>query len=316
MAITRISPISGKAGDLASVNARRASRRWLVQTNSRYDDEFAVLNAGINGGVFPTPFLSFHPTWLGLLCRSLRADQDEGAPLKWIVVAEYSSEPLSNAERQGQFIPPLDRPAVIRQRKNQYSKPQAKDVNGKPYTNSANDPTDPPIELPRGYPVFIITKNVAAVPAGLLQYGDAINAAPFFIEDVFVDTYQARIDDWERSALTSEIDSTGNEWQYFVFTWSIELNQQDTIGQNVDGAPPGAPSGWLVQYLDAGYRCFRSGGGTLKKYNILDDSTPPQPITSVALLNGGGGQLASGSDPYYRIRHGYYEVDFNLFPLS
>ena len=172
------------------------------------------------------------------------------------------------------------------------------------------------MKTPRAYPIYMITKTVAAVPAGLLQYGDAINNSPFFIEDLYVDTYQARIEDWERSPLTNEMDPNGNQWLYYVFTWSIELNQQDTVGQNADGAPVGAQCGWLVQYLDAGFRCFRSGGGTLKKYNILDDSTPPQPVTSPALLNGGGGQLASGSDPYYRIRHGYYEIDFNLFPLA
>ncbi len=314
MSVTSIHPLSGKDGEHGGITNRRASRRWLVKTNSRFDDETAVLAYGINNGFFPTPFWDWHPTWNGLLCRSMSAKQDEGAPQKWIAAAEYSSEPLSLLEQQIQFVPPLERPAKIRQRKSKYQKGQTKDINGKPYLNSAGDPVDPPIELPRGYPLYVITKNVAATPAAFMLDGDAINSYPFFIEDLYVAEYQARIDDWDRSDLQFENDIDGNLWEYYVLTWTIELNLFD-VDPNTGG-----PGGWLVVYLDQGLRQLRYVAGvgvTNKRYNILDDSVPPQPITSPALLDGAGRTLTNPTTdtPKYITRHGYFEVDFNDFPL-
>jgi hypothetical protein len=309
MAVTRISPLSGKEANHSGVQNRRASRRWIVLTNNRYDDEITVLTYGANNGFFPVPFVNNHPTWPGLICRSLIGRQDEIAPLKWIVTAEYSSEPITQATVASQFIPPLERPAQIRMRKSKYMKPQVKDILGQPYINSVGDPVDPPIELARGYPIYQITKNVAYAPPAFAVNGDCINSVPFFIENQFVDTYQARIEDWDRSELKDETDINGNLWQYYVLTWSIELNLVEVDNQ-------GAPTGWLVVYLNQGLRCRRSPD-RVHKFNIMDDSTPPQPITSPAQLDLNGFQITNptSATATYITRHGYFEADFNEFPL-
>lgn len=311
MAVTRVSPLPGKDGQLGDVNNRRATRRWLVLVSSRTDDEITVLQGGIQQGKLPTPFFDFHPTWFGLLCRSLRAEQDEGSPTKWIVTAEYSSQPLGQFQQYAQFTPPLDRPAQIRWRKNKYQKAQTNDATGQPYLNSAGDPFDPPVELARSYPVAVITKNVAATPAFFLTLGDAINSVPFFIEDLYVDTHQAKLDDWDRTELQIETDLNGALWLFYTLTWSCEINTDPGPATN-----PGS-GGWLVNVLDAGMQARRSGAGAGNKFKILDNSTPPQPITTPALLDGQGFQLQnpSASTAKYRTFHGFAEVDFNQFPL-
>ncbi len=224
MAVLAISPISGKSGGGQGVQQRIAVRRWLVQSNNRYDSEEEILTQGIIAGFFPTPFVDVHPTWPGLLCHSLTADQDELAPQKWIVAAQFASEPIPLYMQLNQFLAPLDRPAIIRQHISKRLEAQWRDIFGAAYVNSAGDPIDPPIELPRGFPQYIITKNVAEVPAPFLLKGDAINSQPFFVEDLYVDRYQARIVDWNRSEKMLEIDLYGNEWEYYVLNWVMELD--------------------------------------------------------------------------------------------
>ena len=305
MSVVSIAPISGKEGKFGLYKDSRASRSWQVLTNNRFDDEYYVVQTGIGLGYFPVPYLSTHPDSFILLCRSVSAKQDERAPLKWIVTAEYSGEPISIPDQQS-FVPPLQRPAVIRRRKNKYMKALDKDVDGDAIVNSAGDPFDPPPETPRGRPLITISKNVGFIPPGLSTYGDGINSLPFMCQGETFDQYTARIDDWDMSELKTETDPTGVPWQYYVFTWSFEIDTEE---------------GWKGSLLDCGFRERRAGGDGISKFNILDQATPPNPVSSPALLDGNGyslvsqGIVESADNAVYLPFDFYYETDFNQFPL-
>lgn len=312
MSLIRLSRIGGNSAKIGLVTDGRATVRWLGLTDNRYDDEISVLRDGIDMGDLPTPYLTPHPSSPVMTCRSLGGDQDERFPTKWIITAEYSSAPFGDAQQQANFLPPLDRPAIIRRRKNKYQKALDKDIDGKAILNAAKDPIDPSPEVPRGRPVIVITKNIGFIPANLSLYGDGINSTPFMCQGETFDSYSCRIDDWDLSEWKTETDANGVLWGYYTFTWSFEVNT-DPPSNTIGGVYSG---GWRAALLNAGYRCYRAGG-SIKKFQIYDNGTPPQPIQSPALLDAQGFLLDSpspSSATYVPFRF-FYEFDFNNYPL-
>lgn len=316
MAVISMEPLPDRQADLATFTDSRASRKWIALTNNRFDDEATVIVYGLANHILPEPWFDYHPTILRLLCRGLSAECDPRSPMKWIVTATYSCESSSLEKIQSQFLAPLSRPAKIRFRKNKYQKPVTKDINGKPFVNAAGDPFDPPVELARGHLVCAITKNVASPPAFMGVDGDVINSDPFIVIDelgssIYVDSCQAKVDECDLSDIQSERDSFGINYLFYTLNWSFEINREPPPVSN-----PGGKGGWRLALLNQGFRARRPGGQ--QTYNILDNSTPPQPISSPALLDSTGYILANPSPDtaVYLEFQAYYEMDFNFFPIS
>jgi len=313
MSVISMHPLPDRQADLSTFDDSRATMKWIALTNNKYDTEATVIQYGIANNILPEPWLAYHPTILPLLCRTLSAECDPRSPMKWIVTASYSAESTSLAKIQSQFLPPLSRPAKIKFRKNKYQKPAVKDINGKPFLNIVGDPFDPPVELPRSHLVCVITKNVAGPPPFFNVDGDVINTDPFQVTDelgntLFVDTHQAKVDDCDLSDIESETSTFGFTYLFYVLTWSFEVNRE----------PPsnGVGGGWRLSQLNQGFRARRPG--TTNAYNILDNSTPPQPISAPALLDSTGYVLQnpSADNAVYLEFQGFNEMDFNSFPLS
>ncbi len=273
------------------------TKKWIALTNNKYDTESVVIQYGIVNNILPQPWLNYHPTILPLLCRRLGAQCDPRSPMKWIVTAEYAAERTSLAKIQSQFLAPLNRPAKIKFRRNKYQKPVTKDIDGRPFVNAVGDPFDPPVEIAKGYLVCSITKNVAGPPIWYGVDGDVINSDPFVVVDelgsaVYVDSCQAKVDECDLSDVQSETSNFGFNYLFYVLNWSFEINREPP-----PATYPGGKGGWHLSLLNQGFRARRSsgGGGTAGIYNILDNSTPPQPISSPALLDRAGYLLANPS---------------------
>lgn len=302
MSVTRMSPLGGKQASFGLITSSRARRSWMALTSNRYDDESVVVPYGWNTGILPRPFIDRHPSSPILLCRTLEPVQTAESPLKWIITADYSSEPLTIQQQQAQFTPPLQRPAKISWRTNKYQQAIDKDVNGKAVINSAGDPFDPTMEVKRSKWLCTIIKNVAGVPPQIISFADGVNSAAFMVQGLSIPPLAARLDEINISELQEEVDGTGEHWQYFVFSWSFELE---------------LIKDWRLRPLDCGFRANIPGDGT-KRQMILDDNQPPQPVSSPALLDGNGYKLAnpSRSNAVFLSFVGYPEIDLNAFPLS
>lgn len=288
MSVHKMGLLPGRSADFSRVAEGKAELRWLAETDNNFDDELVVRGYGYGNGILPIPYVDFHPLYETGLCRSISFNQDSSAPRKWEIKATYSDAPIDNKE---QVQNPTERPAQIKWKAQPYRKAIEKDINGKAIVNSAGDYFDPPPEIDSSHWVVTITKNVVAVPSVILEYTDAINASSFTIQGIGIDTRVAKIVDLDIGDLQIECD-----FEYYVFTFSLEFR----------------PETWKLKPLDQGYR-YKSG--TSRK-QIMDDSTPPRPITSPKLLNGSGAVLPdpTTANAVFLSYDVYNEKDFSILP--
>ncbi len=191
-----------------------------------------------------------------------KVTQDDGAPRKWTIEAEYSSKPIKENESEEN---PLNRPARIRWRTANYRQAIWKDINDKAILNSAGDYFDPPVEVDRAYWTVSVSKNVADVPTFMLDYENAVNNAAITIGGVVIGQYEAKISDIEVSELKIEGD-----YQYFEFSYTLERRREKWIPLKV---------------LDQGYRQIDPANSE-KRIHIMDDSSVKRPVASLRLLDG------------------------------
>jgi hypothetical protein len=261
----------------------------LAVTSHNFHTSSDVYQYGLDNNILPLPYVSFHPVLVGHLCRSIKVTQDAGAPRQWTIEAEYSSKPTKEDESEEN---PLNRPARIRWRTSNYQKAIWQDINGKALLNSAGDYFDPPVEVDRAYWTVSVAKNVADVPTFILDYENAVNNAAITIGGVVIGQHEAKLSDIEISELKIEGD-----YQYFEFSYTLERRREKWIPFRV---------------LDQGLR-FKDGAN---RKHIMDQSTPPRPVSSPRLLNGSGAVL---SDPtpdnaVYRDFTVYYARNFSVLP--
>lgn len=259
----------GRNASFGKITENKSKLVWLAVTDDNNDDENIVGLHGWSTGILPVPYVHTHPLYSTQLCRGISFNQDSSAPRKWDIEADYSSEPLKTAD-QTNIADPSDRPPKIKWKAAQYRKAIDKDINGDAIVNSAGDYFDPPPEIDSSHWVATIEKNVPAVPTFILQYTDAINSDSFTIQGMPVAEHVAKIMDLDISDRQTEGD-----FGFYVFTYSLEFR----------------PETWKYKPLDQGFRY--KDGADIKQ--IMDDHTPPRPITSPKLLDGSGGILNSPS---------------------
>lgn len=267
MSVIKMGLVSGRGVDLGKITEGKGKAQWLAVTNSNFDNESTILAYGYANEILPVPYVSTHPIYPVMLCRGIRVYQDRQAPRKWEIDATYSSQPLTGPEKD-QTVNPVNRPAKIKWRTQAYRKAVDKDINGRAIVNSAGDYFDPPPEADRSHWVAMIRKNVTAVPAAILGYDNPVNSKGFTIQGLTVAPKVAKLLDIEISDLQVE-----GEYEFYTFDYALEFR----------------PAGWNLKPLDQGYR-YKSGSD---RKNILDNSTPPRPVTSPRLLDGAGNVLAN-----------------------
>lgn len=294
MAVLDIRRISGETADYSKIIDSSASLQWLARVTSRQDTGKDVLQFGWGNAILPFPFIDFFPGSPILSCRHVKPEQDKSAPLKWIVTAEYSSEPLNQGDKdEVQEDDPTLRPARIKWSTNKYLKAVDRDINGKAIVNSVGDYFDPPVELDRSHWTVTVQKNLSWVPSWVTAFDNAINSRSFQIQGITFDALTCRIDELEISEPQEQ-----NDIEFVVLTYKIEYRQE----------------GYKVKVLDQGFRKFF---GAVNPKIVKATSDDGSDVTSPVLLNGSGYQLSNPSPAtaVYLSFDGYYQQDFNLLPL-
>lgn len=270
MSVIKMGLRPGRNASFGKITENRSKLVWMAVTDSNTDDESIVGIYGWSNGILPVPFVHTHPLYPTQLCRSINFSQDSGAPRKWQIEADYSSEPLKTAD-QTNITDPTQRPPEISWTTAHYRKAIDKDINGKALVNSAGDYFDPPPEKDASYWVANIKKNVPSVPTFILAYTDAINSDSFTIQGMTVNPKVAKLMDINISNVQTEGD-----YSFVVFEYSLEFH----------------PETWVYRPLDQGFTTFSNFGG---RQRIVDESTPPRQVTSPVLLNGEGQTLDNPS---------------------
>ena len=278
MSVLSINPLGERTAFFGLITTWKATRRWLVKCDTRFQEEWQILETGWNFNgtqIFPIPYTNVLGSQPMLLCRSLQADQQRQNPQVWIVTAEYSSEPLSQQQKDAQqFENPLERPSKIRWGSGKYNKAAVFDSSGNSITNSAGDPFDPPPEIDQSRWTATVTTNVSAVPQAIIDYTDAVNSDGFTILSVPVSPLCAKIMgidvSEEQTAQVGENDFVN----YFVFGYVLEFRKET----------------WKLQLLDQGFREFDPNDAT-KRIPIKDDAVPPKDVTKPWPLDGAGTRL-------------------------
>ena len=291
MSVVKIALVSGREATFGKITENESKLRWLCETSSNFDTEDMIASYGYSNNILPLPYVSYQPIYSMQLCRKILMAQDSTAPRKWDINATYSSEPLKESDNPVED--PTLRPVKIKWKAQPYRKVVDRDNDGKAILNSAGDYFDPPLEKDASHWVATITKNVESVPTSILIYTDAINANSFQIQGMAVNQYVAKIVDLEISELQTEGD-----FEYYTFTYALEFRPHEL---------------WHpFKVLDQGTRYM--DGSAMKV--IMDDATPPRPVSSPRLLDGLGGVLGSPSPTtaVYRDFSIYIARNFLILP--
>ena len=289
MAIIKMSEVSGQSLDYSLPFDSSSTRKWLCVTSNNFHTSADVYQYGLDNSILPLPYVSYHPILLGHSCRNVKVTQDDGAPRKWTIEAEYSSKPIRENQQEEN---PLNRPAQIEIETASYKRAIWQDIDSKAVLNSAGDYFDPPIEIDQAFWTFRVKKNVADLPTWILDYENAVNNSAITIRGLSLPQYTAKLSNIRVGDLKIEGD-----YQYFEFSYIVEVRRDKWIPLKV---------------LDQGLR-FKDG--TNRKH-IMDNSTPPRPVSSPRLLNGSGAVLSdpTPTNAVYREFTVYYARNFSILP--
>lgn len=202
-----------------SKGARTYQRRFKLETSSDTEGAYVV------GSHASLPVIgNVHPDDANAYCIGLKVENT--APFKgWTVTAEYSDERVIDDV-------PTNDDAEISWGSEQFQKVAAFDRDGNAIVNSAGDLFDPPALMDDSRRVVTVSKNVAAVPAWILDYQDAVNSDAFTIDGVSIAAGKAKM-----QSVTVSAKQRRNATVFRTVTFTIHL-QRD---------------GWGVDILDAGY---------------------------------------------------------------
>jgi hypothetical protein len=220
--------------------------------------------------------------------QTMRATQEEGDALGWIVTVEYGwydSNEAGGGPTQNPLLMPIDVAFSFRD----YQVVCDRDINGNPILNSAFDPYDPPIMINVPNQVLTVTRNEAA-------YDSAF--AYMYRNSISQDSFAGATALFAKCiAITPKNLFHQDVGWYYQMTYEFELlNPRLSAG----------PNGWRKTILDAGLRQLVKG----KPVHIL---LKGMPISQPMLLNGMGGLLAPNAAPVYNIYQVYPELPFSDF---
>lgn len=299
MTIQYIRRLPGRGGDYGKVLEHSANYEWLCCSTSRYESDYSITQFGWSNSILPIPYVTtidgINPL-IPLLCRKLSIKQDKKSPLHYVITADYSSEPITQQEKNQTEEPnPLDRPPSIKWKTNKYTKAIYKDVDGNAIVNSAGEFFDPPPEVELFRWCASVSSNVEAVPEFILEFGKGgpINDSEFTIQGLTVSEGIARVTDFDIS--DKQTAQVGEDTvSYYVFSYSLEFRDE----------------GWKLSLLDQGLRQVDPSDET-KRIEITDDGSPAKPVKRPWPLDGEGGRVDDPS-PENAV-----ELDFDvIFPAD
>lgn len=269
------------------LSIRTYQRVFLVRTNSKTDGPFVAKNdpsIPAQGDPYPDDAFAY--------CKN-KSVEPFAPPMAWHVICEYTSE--------WEIRPnPLNDPAHISWKAEQFERPAWRDRDGYAILNSAGDffATLPVIDDSRF--VVSVKKNLAAVPVWVATYQDAINSAPFTVDGILVATGLGKL----QSLHIGETQERNNI-KYRVLSFDIHLREE----------------GWDLEILDQGFTRvgdYALGEDTGKKYSA-GDRDGDQTISETPVLLDGNGQKLSPANPLTAVFlpfSVYKQKDFNLLPLT
>lgn len=289
MSISSIKLVSGRELEQGLPIECTSTLRWIAVCTHNFHTEKEVYEWGLQYAqpLLPRPYLDFHPIHESHSCRRVRIQQDESAPRKFTITADYSTAPLKEDQHQAN---PLNKTPSINWTSRKFTEVIRFDKNGKAILNAAGDPIL--LEAPRRNRVVHVSCNVADVPAWILDVGDVVNSTEFTIQGRPFPPYTAMLDVENVEGPLLENDVT-----YFVFRYSIE--------HNVKKWSP-------IEVLNEGLRETHFGG----QKQIMDNSTPKRPITTPVCLDADGLKITDPTpeSAVFLPFEIYDEMDFHILP--
>lgn len=202
-------------------------------------------------------------------CRVVRitAERHRGEePLIWDVPVEYSNDPTGVDN-------PLNEPAEFSLSFAQFQRAADRDLDNKPFVNSAKQPFDPPIEIDDSRPVLLIIKNRAIATFDLSQcltYQDAINTDTVYGFGPYV---------WKMAQISPRTITVESGFQYYQVTYELH----------------GRRELWYpLKVLNQGYYQLVDSEGTKKRELLLDKDS--KQLTSPGLLKADGSAIGYNPD--------------------
>jgi len=268
----------------SGVSTRRYTEVWRVKTNSNTDDATVVEAACPRTGAI----YAYDP---GARCRRVRSSNTSFSKLVWIVTCDYST---------GREIEenPLNDPAEIEWVTNQHSVIAVKDIDGDWICTTAGELYDPPPEVDDNRWCIKIKKNLAAVPAWILQYRRAVNNKEVTIDGITIAERCAKM-----SAIRISPVQERNDIQYRVLEMNIEVNEET----------------WDLEIENAGfYQTSGGSAGTRSHILVEDDQGNLVKVVKPWPIDEAGVKIESPTPinvVFNRFRV-YPEKDFSVLPLT
>lgn len=293
MAVEWIKPIASRTWGQTE-SERRAQRVFQVKCDDKDDGpDVAAAAAPAIGSLFLD-------TDLGLKLVSKDAREDEaGARLFFNVTCDYATSTKDPAQQEEN---PLDRPQIVSLRWDSFEEPvyrehESYNVEGdeaKPIRNSAEQVFPDGVTETHYFPVITITRNEAAFDfVKAEQYMDAINDGAFGI--------------WRRGVLYTV--AAGKALMRNITT--EERYENNIAFEEVTYEIAILSVGWDRKILDQGF-VEDTGEDGLKP--ILDGNGDE--VTTPAMLDGSGMELADGLDPVFLTFRTKARKDFSVFEFD
>lgn len=288
MTVLSVKEVINRGGTLRGIH-EDSTRSWLITVDSRYENQRTIANQTV-GVTLPIQFES-HPSNIFATCRSLSIDHMQG--LVWKAKASYSTEPLTQSERERAEEPnPIERRVKISWSATNYDKVIVKDKDDKAVVNSAGDYYDPPPAVPWERLTFSFRKNYSTPSPWISSYCNSVNDSPITILGIAIPEGMAR---FTQPSGSEEREENGQI--YHETTWNIEADIKT----------------WQLELLDEGLR-YLDPFDSSKRINAVDDDG--NEVASPILLDGSGAKLDNPdlNNAVFNQHDIYDEKDYTQLP--
>lgn len=297
--VTNMKDVGGVEGGWSVQGGRTYSVSLRVETNNAYVGPLQVIRS-LNlkmGDYYQFPMLEFNgdpaaPVGAekdtGSFLNSVSARRESEDALSWVVTMDFNPYDLvhelgDEATEDGSANPLNMRPKVS-WGGSKFEVARARDLDGKPFINTANEPLEDVPKFEETRPLLTITRNEETFNAAYAnQFKDTVN------QDTFLGYPPNTV---KCKDIVGERDYHA-DWGYF---WEIKYEFEIRDDTATDG------DGWTTVLTNIGFR-------------ELVGSTPTEviiggkPVSEPVLLNEAG-RYVPGADPHYLEFRVYESVDF------
>ncbi len=281
----------GRKYQLDEKGIRHYTRVYLVESDNLADGGLTVGSALCIPLLYQS-YVTTDGTDLGAIVKNITEVQHVDNPYLWTITVEYDSGPLlrqgSPSSSNDNRAAPDSRPWQIGFSSNKSNKVLVKDLTQPTnlnVLNSAGQPFDPPVTVPRSNPVVKVTAYKSSF---------SYSQIPAFQDTINLNAWQGF------DPLTVKVVDYAAQSHFDNNTFCYQIDLQLEI--NYAGWDP-------IQVLDAGTVEKYTKNGTTY-YRAITDAYG-QPIHTPVPLDGNGHKLAPGGTPVYLSFNGYRHTDFS-----